>query len=65
MEKRNLDDNTWKEWVSGIKFAFSKPAFQQAWSALTVDTIYYGEFSAFINNAIGELNNKTHNEKLR
>ncbi len=63
--KGNIDDNTWKEWESGIKFAFSKPAFQQAWSTLTFDTIYYGEFSAFVNNAIGEFSNKTHNETLR
>ncbi len=63
-KKGNLDNNTWKEWESGIKFAFSKPAFQQAWSTLTFDTIYYGEFSAFVNNAIGESNNKTQNETL-
>lgn len=47
-----IDDNTWKEWESGIKFAFSKPAFMQAWEVLKLDTIYYGEFSSFVISAI-------------
>ncbi|TPW23422.1 hypothetical protein FH712_10015 [Marinobacter nauticus] len=48
----NIDDKTWAEWESGIKFAFSKPAFQQAWQRLRLDTIYYGEFTEFVNGAI-------------
>ena len=58
-KNKNIEDTTWKEWESGIKFAFTKSAFKQAWSILKVDTIYYGEFSAFVKNAIGEINNKT------
>lgn len=50
--KGNLDNDTWKEWETGIKFAFSKPAFKEAWSTLQLDTIYYGEFSKFVTEAI-------------
>ena len=48
----NIDNKTWKEWESGIKFAFSKTAFQQAWKVLQLDTIYYGAFSEFVNKNI-------------
>ena len=51
-KKENIDDDTWKEWETGIKFAFSKPAFRQAWDVLRLDTIYYGEFTKFVNNAV-------------
>lgn len=49
----NIDDNTWQEWETGIKFAFSKPAFQQAWRVLGLDTIYYGNFSEFVSESMG------------
>jgi hypothetical protein len=48
----HIDDQTWKEWEMGMKFAFSKPAFQQAWAILNIDTIYYGEFSKFVNESV-------------
>lgn len=48
----NIEDKTWKEWESGIKFAFSKPAFKQAWKVLNLDTIYYGEFTKFVSEHI-------------
>jgi len=51
-KKKNIDDDTWKEWETGIKFAFSKPAFRQAWDVLRLDTVYYGEFTKFVNDAI-------------
>ena len=44
----NIDKNTWKEWESGIRFAFSKTAFSKAWEILRLDTIYYGEFTAWL-----------------
>ena len=50
-KKGNLDDETWREWETGIKFAFSKPAFREAWQILNLDTIYYGEFSKFVGDA--------------
>ena len=55
-KKGNIDNDTWKEWESGIKFAFSKPAFRQAWDVLRLDTIYYGEFTEFVNSAISSKN---------
>jgi hypothetical protein len=55
-KKGNIDNNTWQEWESGIKFAFSKPAFKQAWEILSLDTIYYGEFTEFVNSAISSQN---------
>lgn len=53
-KNKNVDEDTWKEWESGIKFTFSKPAFKQAWSVVKLDTIYYGEFSNYINDRILE-----------
>ncbi len=55
-KKKNIDDDTWKEWETGIRFAFSKPAFRQAWDVLRLDTIYYGEFTIFVNDAISGKN---------
>ncbi len=55
--KGNIDNETWLEWETGMKFAFSKSAFQQAWGMLQLDTIYYGEFSKLVNESIG-----THNK---
>jgi hypothetical protein len=51
--KGNIDNDTWQEWETGMKFAFSKSAFQQAWEMLQLDTTYYGEFSKFVNKSIG------------
>jgi len=48
----NIDSETWREWETGMQFAFSKTAFQEAWEKLQLDTIYYGEFCRFVNNAI-------------
>ena len=50
-KKGNLDGETWREWETGIRFAFSKPAFREAWQILSLDTIYYGEFSRFVEDA--------------
>ena len=47
--KKYIDEETWKEWETGIKFALSKSAFIQAWKKLSLDTIYYGEFVRFVN----------------
>lgn len=54
--KRKIDNDTWKEWESGIKFAFSKPAFKQAWEVVQLDTNYYEEFAKFVNSAISSKN---------
>ena len=57
--KGNIDNETWREWESGIKFAFSKSAFREAWEILRLDTIYYGEFTDFVNSAISNKDKNT------
>ncbi|MDM8350885.1 hypothetical protein P8H27_18580 [Pseudomonas sp. sp1636] len=51
-KNKNLDNTTWKEWESGMRFAFSKPAFKQAWNILRLDTIYYGDFTSLVKSSI-------------
>ncbi len=48
----HIDKDMWKEWESGIRFALSKPAFQEAWHTLHQDTTYYKEFAGFVAAAI-------------
>jgi hypothetical protein len=50
----NIDEKTWQEWKSGIRFAFTKPAFKQAWEILRKDTIYYGEFTQLVSEFVQE-----------
>jgi hypothetical protein len=50
--QENIDKATWKEWESGIKYALSKKAFRDAWLTLRLDTVYYSNFSAFVNKII-------------
>jgi hypothetical protein len=51
-KKGNIDNETWEEWQTGIKFAFSKSAFKEAWEILNLDTIYYSSFSEFVKESI-------------
>jgi len=46
--KNHLDDETWKEWKTGMEFSFSKTAFREAWKTLQLNSTYYGEFTAFV-----------------
>lgn len=48
----HIDIDTWQEWEAGIKFALSKPAFQQAWKSLNLDSIYYGSFSNYLSKLL-------------
>lgn len=45
-----IDDNTWAEWLTGIKHAFSAPAFMQSWELLQLDSIYYQDFTHLVKN---------------
>lgn len=45
---KNISNNTWNEWKSGILFALSKPAFKQAWEIIKLDTVHYNDFANFI-----------------
>lgn len=38
--KEMIDEEIWDTWKSGMKFAFSKPAFIQAWDIIKLDTEY-------------------------
>lgn len=44
-----IEDRIWENWKGGIEFAFSKKAFRSAWEIIKLDTIYYPEFSKWIN----------------
>ena len=55
-KKGHIDNDTWKEWESGIKYSFSKTAFKKAWAILRLDTIYYGEFTEFVTSSISNRN---------
>ncbi len=47
-KKGNIDDDTWKEWKSGIEYAFSKTAFRNGWEIIKLDTGYYPDFVRFV-----------------
>jgi len=53
-KKGNIDNDTWEEWKAGIEFAFSKPAFTQAWENLRLDETYYKNFTEFVANKISK-----------
>lgn len=57
--KKHIDDETWKEWKTGMEFAFSKVAFRKAWELLHLDTIYYGEFTCFVSESMPDTHNMT------
>jgi len=46
-EKGFIDDDLWSIWEGGMKTAFSKAAFKQAWEAIREDTEYGPAFKAF------------------
>ncbi|EHZ2575512.1 hypothetical protein K5N30_004442 [Vibrio parahaemolyticus] len=49
LHKRNMiDDETWSVWEGGMKFAFSKPAFIQAWDVIKLDTHYNESFNNLV-----------------
>jgi len=43
-----IDSGTWRLWSSGMKTAFSKTAFQQAWERIKKDTEYGAGFEGYI-----------------
>ena len=54
-KNKNIDNNVWEEWKSGIECAMSKTAFQKGWEC--IDTSYYDDFTVFIEDIL-ENNNK-------
>ncbi len=47
-----IHERIWRNWKEGIEFAFSKKAFIDAWHIIELDTIYYPEFSKWVNEVI-------------
>ena len=52
-----IEDRIWKNWKGGIEFAFSKKAFRDAWKIISLDTIYYPEFSKWVDSVVSEKTN--------
>jgi hypothetical protein len=50
-ERKLIDKRTWNDWHEGMEFAFSKPAFQQAWQRVKKDTRYNKDFLALVKEA--------------
>lgn len=46
--KKMIDDDMWATWEGGMKFAFSKPAFIQAWDIIKLDTEYNKDFNKLV-----------------
>lgn len=46
--KKMIDDDIWATWKDGMKFAFSKPAFIQAWDIIKLDTEYSEGFNELV-----------------
>jgi hypothetical protein len=51
--KTLIDANFWSVWKAGMEFAFSKPAFQQAWMIIKLDASFGREFEAFVDGRTG------------
>ena len=52
-EKKFIDDEFWEIWKGGMKAAFGKPAFQQAWENISKDTSFGNPFVDFVKGQIG------------
>ncbi|MES9898529.1 MAG: hypothetical protein ABW148_05845 [Sedimenticola sp.] len=56
-----IGDNTWREWKSGIEYAFSKTAFIAGWGIISLDTSYYPDFVRFVEEVMIKKHNKSSN----
>jgi hypothetical protein len=56
--KGHIDIETWKEWEAGMRLAFSKTAFLEAWEILQLDSTYYSEFAKFVHEIMPNSRNK-------
>jgi len=48
-QTKKIDKKVWKEWSSGIQYAFSKKAFQDGWKIINMDSQFYGDFVKWMN----------------
>lgn len=51
-KSNNIEPRIWKNWKSGIEFALGKRAFKEAWILIKKDTIYYPDFSKWIDGIV-------------
>lgn len=54
-EKKHIKDDLWNEWEAGMRVAFSKPAFQDAWKIISKDSQFSNKFTEFVEQTIGGL----------
>ncbi|NJN12445.1 MAG: hypothetical protein HC815_32580 [Richelia sp. RM1_1_1] len=52
-----IDEKLWKIWETGMKSAFSRPAFFQCWNFVFNNSFYPMPFSKFVNDKMLELHN--------
>lgn len=57
-QAKYIDERIWNNWKGGIEYAFSKKSFKDAWKIISLDTIYYPEFSKWVNEVMKQLENK-------
>lgn len=50
-DKKYIDEEFWSIWESGMKYAFSKSAFQQSWDIIKLDTQFGSAFERFVENS--------------
>lgn len=49
-QKKFIDSDLWSIWNDGMKVAFSKSAFRQAWEIVKTDTKFGDDFETFVEN---------------
>lgn len=52
--RRMINKKVWKNWSSGIEYTFSKPAFQQAWSIVSLDSKFYPAFTKYVEEILSK-----------
>lgn len=60
-KKKHIDDRVWEQWKEGMKIAFNKPAFIQAWKIVIKDSIFYEEFERFVNKKLINKSDRSRN----
>ena len=46
--RKFIDEDIWQIWEAGMRTAFSKPAFQQAWGKIKQDSNFEQQFEDFV-----------------
>jgi len=51
-QQKLIDRDFWRVWRIGMETAFSKPAFQQAWTIIKTDSNFGTDFERFVDESI-------------